>query len=256
MHDTVVPQMTDLSRRFILALKVEFSKLTRSLALVLAIAAPALIAAFSLANLLRVNQPTNWAEWLGGAISIWAYFLLPMTLAALSALICGIEHGPKMWDHLRSLPIPRWYIYAAKTVCMVLLLLFMTVAVPVFTVAAISLGGVLQPDSAAAGIINYGEIARTIGRLFWASLLITAVQLWISLRFSNFVPAIAIGIGGTFFAVVAPSAKIGIYSPWQIPLNAIGEDAARADFALTFGAVMGCAMLLAMILHMSRREVL
>lgn len=255
MRNMGAPEMIDGPRRFIFALKVEFAKLARSLALALAIAAPALVAAFSFANLLRADRPTNWGEWLGGAISIWAYFLLPMTSAALSALVCGIEHGPKMWDHLRSLPIPRWCIYAAKAVCVILLLLFMTAAVPIFTATAIFLGGVLQPESAAIGIINYGEIANTIGRLFLSSLLITAVQLWISLRFSNFVPSIAIGIGGTFFAVVAPSAKIGVFSPWQIPLNAIGEDAARASFAFKFGTFAGCIVLVAMVLHMSRREV-
>lgn len=248
--------MLDLVCTFYQALRVEFLKLTRTLSLLLVLAAPTLIGLFSFANLMRANRPTEWMEWLDGAISIWAYFLLPLTLAALSALVASIEHGPRMWDHLHSLPIPRWFIYAAKSLCVILLLLFMTAAVPVLTIAAISLGGMLQPNAAAIGLINYHEIVANVGKLFLSSWLVTAVQLWISLRFYSFVPAVAVGIGGTFFAVVAPSAKIGIYSPWQIPLNAIGENVARANFALNFGTIVGCAVLLSMIVHLSRREVL
>ena len=30
------------------------------------------------------------------------------------ALVAHMEHGPKAWDHLRALPLPRWKLYAAK----------------------------------------------------------------------------------------------------------------------------------------------
>jgi drug/metabolite transporter (DMT)-like permease len=43
--------------------------------------------------------------------------MLPMSVTALTALVAHTEHGPRSWDHLRALPVPRWHLYAAKAVC-------------------------------------------------------------------------------------------------------------------------------------------
>ena len=233
----------------------EFAKLSRSLALALIVASPTLIAVFSLANQLRAARPTDWMVWMTGAASIWAYFLLPMTLAALSALMAQMEHSVRMWDHLRALPTQRWVHYAAKAICLVTMLAFMTMAVPVLVWGSLHLGMMMDPAAAPSGMLDWHAVAVSNIRLFLASLLLAAVQLWVALRFASFVPAIVAGIGGTFFAVVAPSAKIGIYSPWQIPLNAIGSDPDRASFALTFGALAGVVILVAAIAHLAWREV-
>ena len=82
------------------------------------------------------------------------------------------------------------------------------------------------------------------------------MQLWIALRYASFVPALATGIGGTFFAVVATSAKVGVVLPWQIPVNQLAADPARAQLALALGCVGGCAAFAAMLWRLSRREVL
>jgi len=234
----------------------EFSKLSRTLAMALIFAAPALIAVFSLANQLRSKQPTDWMVWMVGAASIWAYFMLPMALAALSALMANMEHSVRMWDHLRAMPTARWVHYGAKAICLICILAFMTIAVPTMVWGAISIGSMIDPRTVPSGTLDLHSVATNSGRLFFSSLLLAAIQLWVALRFASFVPAIVVGIAGTFFAVVAPSAKIGIYSPWQIPLNAISGDAERAAFALTFGSFAGAAVMLAAIIHLARREVL
>ena len=82
-----------------------------------------------------------------------------------------------------------------------------------------------------------------------------AVQLWIALRYASFVPALATGIGGTFFAVVATSAKIGVVLPWQFPVNQLASDPARAQLALALGAIGGCIAFAAMLRHLGQREV-
>lgn len=237
-------------------LGVEFAKLRRTLALVLVVAAPALIAAFSISNQLRADRPVDWTVWLNGAMSIWAFFLLPMSLAALTALVANMEHSTRMWDHLRALPIPRWTIYGAKAATVAILLLCMTLAVPTLTGLAVTIGGKMQPAAAATGVIPFAEIASAATKLFLSSILLAGIQLWVALRFASFVPAIAIGIGGTFFAVVAASAEIGVYSPWQIPLNAIGSDPERAGLAIALGAAGGVILMVVMVIHLARREVI
>ena len=99
--------------RFTTALAVEAHKLRRSLALLLAAVAPLLIAVFVFFNLLRVDKAAPWAMTLQSSAAIWAFFMLPMSVTALTALVAHTEHGPRAWDHLRALPLPRWHLYAS-----------------------------------------------------------------------------------------------------------------------------------------------
>ncbi|RZJ43336.1 MAG: ABC transporter, partial [Brevundimonas sp.] len=87
-------------------------------------------------------------------------------------------------------------------------------------------------------------------------LLLVAIQLWTALRYASFVPGLVVGIGGTFFAVVATSAKQGVFLPWQMPVNMLSSEAWRLTTALGLGGGVGLLALVAMVLHLSRREVL
>ena len=242
--------------RFTTALAVEAHKLRRSLALLLAAVAPLLIAVFVFFNLLRVDKAAPWAMTLQSSAAIWAFFMLPMSVTALTALVAHTEHGPRAWDHLRALPLPRWHLYASKAVCVLGVVAAMSVLLALLTLLAATGAGWLKPAVAATGAMDIAGYLTLLGRIFLAAWLLVAVQLWIALRYASFVPALATGIGGTFFAVVATSAKIGVVLPWQIPVNQLASDPARAQFALALGCIGGCAVFAAMLWQLSRREVL
>jgi len=241
--------------RFSTALAVEAIKLRRSLALLLAIAAPALIAVFVFFNLLRVDKPMTWDLVLKTSAAIWAFFMLPMSVTALTALVAHTEHGPRAWDTLRALPVPRWHLYAAKAVGVLALVASMSVVLAALTFVAVAAAAWIKPAIAPTGALDVVAYLVLLGRIFLAAWLLVAVQLWIALRYASFVPALATGIGGTFFAVVATSAKIGLALPWQIPVNQLASEAWRVELSLVIGAVGGCVALLAMLWHLSRREV-
>ena len=241
--------------RFSTALAVEAIKLRRSLALLLAIAAPALIAVFVFFNLLRVDKPMTWDLVLKTSAAIWAFFMLPMSVTALTALVAHTEHGPRAWDTLRALPVPRWHLYAAKAVGVLALVASMSVVLAALTFVAVAAAAWIKPAIAPTGALDVVAYLVLLGRIFLAAWLLVAVQLWIALRYASFVPALATGIGGTFFAVVATSAKIGLALPWQIPVNQLASEAWRVELSLVIGAVGGCVGLLAMLWHLSRREV-
>jgi ABC-2 type transport system permease protein len=181
--------------------------------------------------------------------------MLPMSVTALAALVAHTEHGPRAWDTLRALPLPRWHLYAAKAVGILALVLAMSLLLAALSFAAIALAGWVKPAVAPSGTPDVLAYLALLGRIFLAAWLLVAVQLWIALRFSSFVPALATGIGGTFFAVVASSAKIGVVLPWQIPINQLASDPARAQLALAIGACGGCLAFAAMLWQLSRREV-
>lgn len=241
---------------FLAPLIVEARKLNRSLAAVLAVAAPALIAIFTFFNLLRGKAPQPWDMWIVSASGIWAFFMLPMSVTALTALVAHMEHGPKAWDHLRALPLPRWRIYAAKMVCVLALVALMSVAVLGMTWGAVTLGAAIKPVVAPVGDFEPARYAAIFGRMYLAAVLMIAIQLWVALRYASFVPALAVGIGGTFFSVVATSAKQGVFFPWQMPVNMLATEAWRANTALGLGLGVGVVVMAAALIHLSRREVL
>jgi lantibiotic transport system permease protein len=241
--------------RFAVTLAVEAAKLRRSLALVLALAAPLLIAVFVFCNLLRAKQAMPWTLTLQTSAAIWAFFMLPMSVTALTALVAHTEHAPRAWDYLRALPLPRWHWYAAKTLGVLALVAAMSVVLALSTLAAAETASWVKPASAPTGSADLAVYAVLLARIFLASWLLVAVQLWIALRYASFVPALATGIGGTFFAVVATSAEVGVVLPWQIPVNQLASDPARATLALAIGGIGGCIALGAMLWHLSRREV-
>lgn len=241
---------------FLAPVFVEARKLNRSLAAALAVAAPALIAVFVFFMMLRGDEASPWGMWMTNAAGIWAIFMLPMSVTALTALVAHMEHGPRSWDHLRALPLPRWRLYAAKAVCVLAVVALMSAAVLGLTWGAVTLAAAIKPQLAPTGPFELATYAATMGRMYLAALLLISIQLWVALRFASFVPALAVGIGGTFFAVVATSAKQGVFFPWQMPVNMLATEAWRVQTALGLGLGLGAVALVAAIVHLSRREVL
>lgn len=237
-------------------LSVELRKLNRSLAAVLALAAPSLIAVFAFFLLLRGGSGRPWTQWMEASTGIWAYFMLPMSVTALTALVAHMEHGPRAWDHLRALPVPRWRIYAAKAICIIAIVVIMTLLNLLLTLVAVRAAGMVKPVVAPTGAPDLAKFLVLNGKIVVAATLLVAIQLWTALRFSSFVPALALGIGGTFFSVVATSAKEGVFFPWQMPVNMLAKEAWRVETALALGGGLGAVALALAILHLARREVL
>lgn len=237
-------------------LSVEIRKLNRSLALLLALAAPSLIAIFAFFMMLRAKQPAPWEMWMGTGSAIWAYFMMPMSVTALTALVAHMEHGPKSWDHLRALPIPRWKVYAAKAICVIGLVVLMSAGVLALSAGAVSVAALIKPSVAPTGAFDLAAYARVLGLMAVAGTLMIAIQFWVAMRFASFVPALIVGIGGTFFAVVATAAKQGVFMPWQMPVNVLAGEAWRMQTALGLGGGLGLIVLILAVAHLARREVL
>ena len=237
-------------------LSVEVRKLNRSLALLLAVAAPSLIAIFAFFMMLRAKQASPWDMWIGSGSAIWAYFMMPMSVTALTALAAHMEHWPKSWDHLRGLPIPRWSLYAAKAACVIGLLVLMSAGVLALTAGSVSLAALIKPAVAPTGPFELANYARMLGLMVVAGVLMIAIQFWVAMRFASFVPALIVGIGGTFFAVVATAAKQGVFMPWQMPVNVLADEPWRVQTALGLGGGLGLVVLILAVAHLARREVL
>jgi ABC-2 type transport system permease protein len=237
-------------------LVAEAAKLRRSLVLLLCAAAPAMVALLCALMFHQKPGPDQpWPQYLLTASAIWSFFMLPMTVTALTILVAQLEHGPKFWNHLLALPVPRASFFAAKIVVVTLLVAGMTAWLFVLTPALGWLGDAAAPERSLTGEIDLPRFAKTLVKMFAGGLLLIALQLWAALRFRSFVPPLVLGIGGTFVAVVATGSDYGPYFPWLIATNALASDPARAQLALGVGLIGGLAAAAAMLVDLSRREV-
>jgi hypothetical protein len=237
----------------LVSLFVEIRKLKGSLVLLLCVAAPALVAGL-LALILLKRPNLDWKEVLEGSTGLWSFFMLPMTIAALSALLAQIEHGPRAWDHMLALPVRRWRLFAAKGLVLMGLVAAMSAVLALGIPAVIGLLQAVAPQRVPAGPFPWAQEVRMLTQMWGASLFMGMIQLWVALRFRSFVAPLTLGLGGTFVAVAASGAKEGVYLPWLMPLNIITGTAEHHLLALELGLAGGAVTFLLMLLHLSGRE--
>ncbi|HVV33577.1 MAG TPA: ABC transporter permease [Vitreimonas sp.] len=234
-------------------LSIEARKLKGTLVLLLCGVAPTLVTI--LVTLISLRRPgMDWHTVLTGSTGLWSFFVLPMTITALSALLAHIEHGPRAWDHLFALPISRWRLFAAKAIVLMALVGGMSLMLALELRVA---GGVLQvfgPAAAPRGPFPWREAATLLGEMWAASLCMGMIQLWVALRFRSFVAPLTTGLCGTFVAVAAFNATEAMYVPWAMPVSIVGADGVHAMPALQMGVAGGLITFALMVIHLSQRE--
>ena len=230
----------------------ETLKLRRSLALLLALAAPLFVVVMCVLIGLRspsAAMPVKNYGMTGAAF--WAFAMLPLSVTALSVLMSQMEHGARSWDHILTLPGARPRIFLAKA-----LILFGVVALMSLWLWLLLRGGAWLVEMAKPvdGPFESRKIAETLTTMFAASGLMIVLQIWMALRSRSFVPPLVLGIVGTFTSVAAASAKEGAYFPWLMPLHVLSTDPVLAHRALLIGSIGGVIALIAMMIDLSHRE--
>lgn len=232
-------------------LLTELLKLRRSLVMLLCLLVPFAVAAICVLIGLKSKQPVQLDRyWMTGA-AFWAFAMLPLSVTALSVLMAQMEHGPRTWDHLLAMPGARKRLFLAKSMMMIALVALMTFLVGTWLVGG---GQLLAQVKPVTGTIDHSALAGTLGKMLLASGLMCVLQLWTALAFRSFVPPLLLGIIGTFVSVAAAAAREGAYFPWLMPLHILSTDQAMQRVALQIGAIGGVIALLAMLVHLRRRE--
>lgn len=235
-------------------LLTELKKLNGSLALLVAVAAPALPGFLAMLALLTNDEPASWSDSFRFALPLWCLFLAPMVVAAFTTLMGQIEHRGRGWDHLMALPIARWRIFAAKILIIFATTIFMTLLVIGFTVLGTLVGGALGPGLPEENFPLDGLIEKTI-LIFLSMATLVAVQSWVAYRFANFVIPLAVGIGGTLVAIsvaMTRTEQANLF-PWVWPFNALIMPDPQ-PYAIA-GGVLGCVVTAAMLFDLTRREI-
>jgi lantibiotic transport system permease protein len=232
----------------------ELVKLKRTLVLMVCVAAPMCAAAFPIMVMFNRPGPKQWVQMLGEGAAVWAYFLMPMAVTALTVLVGQIEHGPRMWNHILTLPVDRFRIFLAKVIVVLALAVLMTIFLYVCLYGAILTGLFLIPEASATGDPQLGETFVSLMLMTGAGLLMIVIQLWAALRFKSFAMPLMGGIIGTFLALAIHASKTAIFLPWLAPAYSftIVEPASLA--VVLFGYIGGIALIPVMVWHLSQHE--
>lgn len=230
----------------------EFLKLRRSLVLLLCFAAPSCVALLATLIALRSERPTELDKFGMGTPAIWAFAMLPLAITALSVLVAQMEHGPRTWHHLLTMPGARPRVWLAKALAMLVLIAAMSVLLWGEILLSGAVIAAFRDDT--TGAIDAAALAWLLIRMAAATTLVAMLQLWVALRFRSFVPPLVFGIAGTFAAIVATSAREGPFFPWLMAVNMLNADPVPQTTALLMGGLGGLAVLVAMLAHLSWRE--
>lgn len=226
-------------------LRADVMKLRRSLVLALVLAIPAMVLVMQVAMRLSGHGTPDWERHALSGAAIWGYLLLPLTATALTALLAQIEHGPRAWSYVLAMPCPRGRVFAAKAVLTVGLMALVSVLLWCAILASGVIAGAVDPSTTPSGPLPTARLADVLARMWLAGLLVVAIQFVVAMATANFAAPIIIGIGGTFFAVAAMSARAGIYFPWLLPVNVLARDPAEARQVVVLGAAGGIVLLVA-----------
>jgi len=244
--------MHDLS--LVNCIVAEFAKLRRSLALLLCVAAPLFVSVLMAVIFNRQGgKDLAWSMYLTGNAATWGFFMLPMSVTALTVLIAHMEHGPRFWNHLLALPVPRASVLLAKLVVTLLLCAAMTLALGLLAPLTGLVADAVTPGRSLAGSPDVRALAGLLTRMFVSAWFLIALQLWAALRWRSFVPPMVLGIGGTFVAVAATGSDLGPYFPWLIPTNALARSGDAATTALIVGVLGGAVCSVLMVVDTQRR---
>jgi lantibiotic transport system permease protein len=235
-------------------LSTELIKLRRSLVLLVAAAAPACVTAFAAIALGARPIAVQWERFLDEGLAMWSFFMMPMSVTAVTALLAQLEHGSRMWNHLLVTPVRRPSLFAAKAAVAVAVVLLMQVLVYVGLYSAGLIVGAVVPEHRLSGDMQFGEMAIGMVAMVVGGLPMIFIQLWVALRWRSFVLPLVVGIIGTFFALVITASGVNVYIPWILQIYATMWPKPAGIVGVWGGLAGGTLALSLLVADLSRRE--
>lgn len=214
-------------------------------------------------SLSRHPEQPDWEALLVTVAAMNGLFL-PILIAVSVSRIWDMEHKGRTWNMLLTLSVKPSRLYAAKYVCASLVMLWVGL-LQVLAITGFGLSqGFRQP-------IPFGLMAHFLVGSLLTSIVIIALQHWVSMAVKNQAFALSLGMIGGFFGLTAdlfPSeiSRIFIWSYYSA-LSPVRQKLAHDQIhymiqdlgslwpALAFLVGTGMAIYLAGRFHMVRKEV-
>ena len=243
----------------------ELIKMKRTLGFWLALLAPLVLA--GLEFLVMAAQGEDMMEFADGqpwlwhmkfSLTLWGLFLLPLFVTLETSLLAGWEHNNHTWKLLFTQPVPRWMIITSKQFSALVLL---GISHLILGLAVVSTGLILRQINPALGLdapVPWLEMLGYCLLIYLISGLIIAVHSFVSLQWSSFVVAKAVGIVATMSGVFfIRSEQYAPFYPWAMSgliANKLLEDGWPLN-QLLLGVAGGLAVFLISNLYLSQKDV-
>ncbi len=245
------------------ALSAETLKLKRTLAMWMVLIAPSVVVALNFFMLIErgaqylTEADSAWQGIAQNVLLFWALLMLPLFVTLETALLGGVDHNSQQWKHLYALAIPRWAIYAAKSIVALISIGASTLVLWSETIAAGLLLRALKPEIALGWPVPAWDLLQPMLLTFLIAWCVIAVHLFVALRWQSFTFAIGFGIATAVINfMIIQSEKWSKFFPWSWPGYAImKENAAFLPIALVLGLAGGVIVGLIGMWIVSRREV-
>lgn len=243
---------------FLRLLKAELAKIRNPMTLLTLVGGPAAVCLLLFLGVSIRSQAGDWNDYIGRMLMFWAFFIFPLALTAFAAFYAQVEHRARAWDHILALPVPKWRVFVVKAFVLTAATAVMHALFVVLAPAAAALGGLVAPQGPLTGALTLGPLLLLLAAAGAASLLMIAIQLWLSLRFLNFAAPIMVGFGA-FTATLAAGfwgyVEYTRYFPWGVAYGLTSvADASERALLVWYGGLGGLLVFAAMVAHMSRRE--
>ncbi|WMW82392.1 ABC transporter permease [Undibacterium cyanobacteriorum] len=223
--------------------RIELLKVRRSLALMMAFVCPLMVVALNFLIQLKSKHPPPWNMFWMGITGLWSYFMFPLYIALVTALLNGNEHKNSTWRVMLSLPISSNQLYTAKLALAFTFVLLSNIALFAFGALAIQI-------LAWTGISTEGayqfSFANAITMLTFTCAPVLLFQHWLSWRFANIVAPLTSGVVGAMGIMQIGQSKDWIYYPWSYTMMAMnGSKPEMREQAILLTVFVGAALLLA-----------
>jgi hypothetical protein len=248
--------MRDLYR----VLAAEGLKLKRTLALRLAICGPMTIVLLVFGMYAQRGEKMGDEHPLTGfaqlILTIWTIIMFPLYAALVAALVAAIEHHSETWKHLLALPVDRVTIFAAKWITGEGLLLLSALVLSAGVSVAAEILRLMKPAWSSSPLPSI-FILRGALLSFCAAGLLFSIQMWISLRWRNFLPGLVVAVVALvlmFIAIPRGVALFGSLFPWSLPAMAMAPVNPYRPIAVGLGILGGAVVSTVACCDLSRRE--
>ena len=149
-----------------------------------------------------------WTKYLSMGWELFCVLLLPMYIILISTLITQIEYRSNGWKQIFASPQSFGNIFFSKFLTIHVIIIFCFLLFNFFMILAAVLGNVFNAKfTFLSSSINWQTLLQLNLKTYIATLGISAVQYWVSLRFKNFITPLGIGVALVIIAIVAMAAR-------------------------------------------------
>jgi len=198
---------------------IELLKTKRSLALLMMFLSPLMVLLVNLLLLLNnkgvMIGEKGWSIFWLQNYAMWGYFMMPLYIALITALLNGIEHRTNGWRFMMTLPIKQKDLFLAKLILAWLYLigasavLFVSIVTSIVCLEVFGING--------ADMFSF-EMSQKLIYTTIACLAILTIQHIISWRWKNIVVPLGLGVVATMSIMQFSHSKYWHFNPWTYTL--------------------------------------